>query len=391
MEHIGALTEGELERLLSHGDQGPCVSIHLETHPAWPDSKGDRARFAGLLESAQDELRGLGLRPGSAQELLAPLRALEQEGILWRSMKRGLASFAAPGFATSFRLDGPVEDLLVIGSRFAVRPLLEQIQGDLVFYVLALGEQDVRLVRCTRDTATLVDLPPHPRSVAEATGFDLPQRGFTSHAGGRVGASGHAAITSTTGIRADERKEDVLEYCRAIDRSLHPLLRGQTAPMVLAGVDQVLRIHRQASSYPHLVERDLPGATARQTIEELRRRALPLVEPIASRERETAAQRYRQAAGTGAATDDLNLILPAARDGQVAVLLLRRGAHVWGRYDHGQRRSETHAARERGDEDLLDAAAALTIERRGLVHELAGDQMPGASPAAAILRYAVPQ
>lgn len=380
------ISRNDVQALLEDGGEH-CVSIYLPTHPTWPQRKPDKAAFANHVTRAQQQLEQQGMRPAAARTLLEPLRAVEDDPGLWRHRSLGLAAFATEGHARHYCVGQTLDELLVVGPSFAVRPLLALASGAPRFVILALSEHDVRLIRCDGDSAVEVELPPHPRSVSEATGYDEPERGFTVHAGDRTGQTGHAAMVSTMGIRANDRKDDILEYCRAIDTRLRPVLRNETAPLVLAGVEFVLRIYREANTFPHLIAAELPGATGRRSADELRRAALPLVEPVLGQERERAARRYREHVGSGSATSDPTQIVTAARDGVIAALFLRRGAHCWGRFDMERRRIEEHPQQQPGDEDLFDMAAVHALRHGAAVYELDAADMPDAAPAAAVMRY----
>ncbi len=384
---MDTFTRDDLAELLA--DRGDFrVSIYTPTHRTWPQSKPDRIRFDNQVQDTQDALVRLGMRPAEARDALSPAAQLGRDEAFWHEQADGLAVFVGRGSLRRYRLPVPFEPMAVIGNRHAIRQLLPLVCDESRFFVLALSQQDVRLIRCTRDTAADLPLPAHPRTVAEATGFDKPERGFSSHGGTPSGAGGRPArMIHTIGARADDDKEDILEYCEQIDRRLHPLLNDQDAPLVLAGVEFVARIYRKANTYPHLLAADVTGSPARQSADELRRRAWPLVEGELEKEREKSLARYRQSIGTGTASGDLRVVLRAAHEGQVGDLFVPARGPVWGRFYPATGSVEIHDEQQDGDEDLLDAAAAYTLSHRGRVHVLPQDRMPDGARAAAIFRY----
>ena len=62
-------------------------------------------------------------------------------------------------------------------------------------------------------------------------------------------------------------------------REMYEVLREEQAPLVVAAVDYLLPIFRQASAYPHLLQRGIEGNPDRLSEKELHDRAWTLVEP----------------------------------------------------------------------------------------------------------------
>jgi hypothetical protein len=81
-------------------------------------------------------------------------------------------------------------------------------------------------------------------------------------------------------------------------------------------------------------------------------------------------------------------ILPAARAGRVEALLLACDADRWGRLDEREGKlQEVHATPEQGDEELLDAAARLSLLHGGKVYGVDRGELPGGGEVAAVFRY----
>jgi len=96
---------------------------------------------------------------------------------------------------------------------------------------------------------------------------------------------------------------------------------------------------------------------------------------------------FGRLAGTGAASDDIAQILLAAQRGQIDRLMLDMSTAVYGRAkDEDISFAESPSA---DSYDLLDKAAALTTQFGGTLIAMTTDDLPTASPAAAIYRYAV--
>ncbi|MDQ4142601.1 MAG: hypothetical protein M3198_02480, partial [Actinomycetota bacterium] len=192
-----------------------------------------------------------------------------------------------------------------------------------------------------------------------------------------------------------------------------------SAPLVLAAVDYYFPIYRTANTYPFLLKEGIPGNPEGRRPEELHAQAWKLVEPLFREEQETALARYREMAGTGRTSQEIEEVADAARYGRVDVLFLRadvagedvpprsgpRPAPVpllaAGDGDSTGNRETTSApaahsipAARVGDltsferESLLETAAAETLLRGGSVFALDARELPDeSSPVAAILRF----
>jgi hypothetical protein len=189
-----------------------------------------------------------------------------------------------------------------------------------------------------------------------------------------------------TGI--DEHKDNLLRFFRQVDAGIRTtLLRGQRAPLVLAGVEYLFPIYREASSYPHLVHEGIAGNPERLSAETLHRQAWSMLEPRFARAQEEAAARYRQLAGTGKTSTDVALVVPAAHHGRVEMLFTAREAQQWGTYDPEADRVHLLAEGPPGSQDLLDLAVVEALTRGAAVHVVEPPRMPEPAAVAAVFRY----
>jgi hypothetical protein len=380
-------------KLLLAERQGPCVSLFIPTHRGGKEE--DPIRWKNCLTDVEKRLETRGLRAPEARELLGPARRLVDEPIFWKNQSDGLAFFLAPGFLRLWRVSIPFKPLVVVGERFQVKPLLPLLDGDGRFFVLALSQNGVRLLQGTRQDISAVDLKDTPANLVEALqnhDRDEPLMYHTCPAGG---AGSWGAIYHGQGVGIDDEKDDLLRYFQQIDRGLHPVLREERAPLVVAAVDYLLPIYRQANRYPHLLSKGLEGNPDRLSDPELHDRVWPLVEPIFRQAQEKALARYQQLAGTGRTACEVADVVPAAYQGQVETLLVALNQQRWGQFDQVSgsvisvsdrpAAEPTDENEQPGTEDLLNVAAIHTLLHGGTVHLLPAAEVPGGL-LAAILR-----
>jgi len=60
-------------------------------------------------------------------------------------------------------------------------------------------------------------------------------------------------------VRQPRPDEPIIEYLRTLDAALHEMLREESAPFVLAGVEYLWPLYRAANTYPHLIEGGVAG------------------------------------------------------------------------------------------------------------------------------------
>src|SRR5439155_18776589 len=90
------------------------------------------------------------MTPERMNAMLNPARALLEQIDFWKHQGDGLACFLADGWFRTFRLPMPVRDRVAVAGRFCIVPLLPFISGDGKFFVLALSQNGMRLLQCTR-------------------------------------------------------------------------------------------------------------------------------------------------------------------------------------------------------------------------------------------------
>jgi hypothetical protein len=361
----------------------------MPTHRVGSEIQQDPIRLKNLLGQVEEHLLALGLRGPAAKARLEPAFRLVRDGSFWQSQSDGLAIFLSSEIARHYRLPLDFEELVVVAERFHIKPVLPLLSGDGRFYILALSQDKVRLLQGSRYSVDDVELEGVPDSLAEALRLNDPEQQLQFHtATGPTGGKGSraAAFHGHGGVVQDD-KVDILRYFHKVDLGLQDSLAGEQAPLVLAGVDYLLPLYREANSYPHLHEEGIEGSPDHLSTEELHQRTWAIVQPRFLQEREEAAKRFRRFADTDMASDNLAEIVSAAHHGRVETLFVALDVQKWGAYDPETNRVQLHQEREAGDQDLLDYAAVQVLLHGGSVYAVEVEQMPGGAPLAALFRY----
>jgi len=380
------ITMDKLKQTLLNSHSGPCVSLFMPTHGAGPEMERDPIRFKNLLREVEERLKAAGLRSPEVRELLKEPRRLLQDRGFWQQQGDGLAVFFSADAFHFFTLPIAFQELVVVSNSFHVKPLLPVLSDDGLFYILALSQNQVRLLESTRHTVDEIDLEEMAQSLSEEFPDGSSDKQLQFHTGTPSGSGNRAAMFYGHDISNDV-KERILTWFRMIDRKVRGLLPEGEPPLVLAGVDYLFPLYKEANTYPHLIDEGISGNPEGLSAQELHGQAWGLVSPVFQKGREQAAGRYGQLAGTGQTTNDVKEALSAAYHGRVDVLFVAVGVQVWGRFDPDKDEVHVHQTPESGDEDLLNLSAIQSLINGGTVYAVAPREVPGQTPLAAVFRY----
>jgi hypothetical protein len=382
---MNALSQNELKTLMGK-QQGLCVSIFMPTFRTGAEGQQNQIRFRNLLRKAEEKLLAGGLRSQEVKKFLEPAQALPGNVLFWRRQGDGLALFLAADLFRCFCLPEAFDELIMVTDRFHIKPLLPLLGGDKRFYILALSQKENRILEGTAHHVQEIELESVPNSLAEALQYDALEKQIRFRAGS-AGGGDRTSMVSGHGADIDDTKDNLLKYFRLIDRGLHDLLRDERAPLVLAGVEYLFPIYREANTYPHLIEEGIGGNPKGISAEALHRTALEIVRPFFQKAEREALAQYRQSSGPGLTSADIGEIVPAAYHGKVGQLFVASGRQQWGSY-HGESGAvELHQKMEPASEDLLEIAAIQTFVNGGLVFTLPIEEMPDEHDLVAVFRY----
>lgn len=380
----------ELQQLVQTSG-GPCVSLFMPTVKAG-DTQQNSIRFKNLLRTAAERLEERGLRSPEAAQLLEPAKGLINDYSFWEHQDEGLAVFRSPSLFRTYRLPLSLRELAVVEERFHLKPLFPLLNGDGHFYILVLSLKSIRLIEASRNGAREIDLGAHgvPTSRTEALGELARSFGNVGTAKAARSRLSRSPTHYGHGTSEDDLKAEIVNYFNRVDDALANAPIDRSAPFVLAGVEYLLPRYREATELPNIMEEGLTGNLEGLRSEELHEAAWPIVEPLFQEDQKKQADRYRELAGTGRASNRLEEILQAAYDGRVDALFTARGVRVWGKYDPESRQVELKEEQEvqtNGSEDLIDLAAVQTYLRGGKIFAVEQQEVPEGMAAVAIFRW----
>jgi hypothetical protein len=352
--------------------QPPCISIYLPVREARLD-----VRIHNANTEAERQLQQRGLTDMEIAELMQPVRSLLDDPEFGRGAW-GTALFRAPGMFRLFELAESVAELVRVGERFYITPLLRRLNWPAEFHLLMLSQKQIRLLRCTEHSFHEVPLPPSvPRSLEEAGAFAAPDHTLENRSTAGPSTGAMQGVQFGTGTDREAKDQYLYHFFKTVDRGLTHILRREHLPLALAGVTYEIALYRKVSDYPHVLPGAVHGSPSRLPDAELHRRAVDLLQPLSTGAQEKILSEFQRMAGMKLVSTDTREIIQAARNGRVRWMLLA---------EDGAEPTAVNL-RPAADDEECNEAALETITHSGQLWLLPPGSMPDRSRVAAIFRY----
>ena len=373
------ITTADLERLIE-GGEAPLTSIYLPMQRKGPETRQNPLVLKSALKQVVDELENRKMRRPDIEAYLKPAASLLDDSSFWQHQEDGLALFLDREGMHSYRLPESFEEMVMVGERFHLKPLLPVLSAEQEFYVIALSHNQVRLLRGTRFHVSELELEDVPTSLAEALWYRDPEPRLHSHATSR----GATALTfHGHGLGEESSDEELKQFFRQVDGGVRSLITDPRAPVVLAGVNYLHPIYRSISDL-EVMENGIEGNPDEIPAEKLHEKAWDIVARRQEKHLAEARERITEAAPAYAAWT-VEDVVSAAAHGRVDTLFVPRNSQAWGTFD--PETLEVTTGEADGAIDLYDVAAVRTWSTGGEVFVVDPDAIAGDAPVAALLRY----
>ena len=357
--------------------QGPCITIQIpDVHPG----AAAGSRLAYLRQLTHEAAEGLGDLNRSLQgNDLA--RSLEQLGALLDHSEHGgpgITLLASPGDEMVYQTPGVASERLTIASRFHILPLLAAALAPQEFYILGLSTKQVRLWHYSHGTCEERELPPDvPANLEAAGGYSPRDHALKNHSAAGPSAGTMRGRRFGTSSDRDSGGEHEHHFFGLIAKGLKETVDG--APVFLIGVREELAEFHRAAKQLRIFGSEWHTSPQYCSLAEVRARACDAAMSEYLRAGQHALQslpevREKMMGGP-------EVILKAAAKGRVRCLFVAQGARA------PASQAQADADGLYPGEDLLNAAAVETLRTGGEIFTIPGDELPGAVPIAAVLRY----
>jgi hypothetical protein len=362
----------------------PCVSIYLSI-VAVETAHQRLLRVQDLIRKAEGQLGDFSTSADQVESWLAVAwRAIEKNRPL-QPAAQGLAIFMSSDFLSYSYLRGAVVDRVMIAKEFSIRGLLPVMPQNHHFFVLSLSQKRVRLYEGSAGGMRERVLRKIPKDVRDDFLGHSFQREYQLHTASSRASAQKGAIFH--GPSLDE-KDRVAHFLGRVERGVAVALKGQQAPLILAGVDYLVSIYRNVNTYAHLADDAIGGSPDQLPLNELFAAAWKIVGQDLLKHQQSAFAVYREHANTPLTASNLGEILSAAQGGRIRFLFVAPSDERWGSFI-SPTTVHVHEKREAGDTELLNLAAVLTIRNGGQVFVATPGQLGEGADATAVFRFAL--
>lgn len=385
------MNQAELTDLFKQ-PEGLHASLFMPVETEPDKQQMNHIRLKNLIKQARQQVETDGFLPSDLllpdmQQFFQPALELLSMGRFAVEQSQGLAVFLSSEIQRIYRLPLSVAELVVIGPRFHIKPLLPYLNGNGRFYLLTLSQNQVQLWYGTQFSLEQVEVPGLPAGMDEALADEDPEPAIQYHTS--TGQSGDRRAMFHGHDADKEKKGAVLRYCREINIAVQKQLVSEEIPLLLASVGYLWPIYQEANTYPHLLSDGISGNPDNVPVHELHELTWQIVQHHYQQNIDAVTNQYRELAGTEKTSQSVTEIMPAAAYGRVEALLVPAGIQKRGRFDPASGEVEMCQADVFRCEDLLNLAAMTTVLHDGTVYVVQPEDMPDEAEIAAIFRYAV--
>lgn len=373
MLYVDIPTRSELDELIA-ARSNASVTIVLATTPHSQDIDKARIQLGNLVKQAVEQLEAAVLDKRVVTAVEEQVHDLQDDDDFWQFQASSLVIFVTPDSLRTFRLPTTLNDMVQVSDRFHLKPLLRAATFGQHAFVLALEENDVRLIEVSADLpAVEVRVPDMPKSAASYVGTaNVNSRSYAQRKGGSEG-----------------QKVLLRAYARRIDAVLRPVLTGRSEPLILAAAEPLSSIFRSVCSFGGLAGQAIDTSPATMTAAELAEAARPILDQLHADLLAEIRATFSARENEGRATKQIADAARAATFGAVEILLIDMDEALPGTVDAttGEVTFDDNASAV--SYGIVDEIAARVLTSGGKVYAVRSHDIPGKGSLAAILRYPV--
>lgn len=365
------ISHHDLEMLLNNQNT-MSMTIYMPTN--LNDGQHSSARLKNIIYQAEKRMIENRIYNDRLKEtLIKPLNNLLLQDEFWKNLSQGLAIYISQNIFEYYKLPIKFEEIVMINTRFYLKPIFPLFKGDSTFYILAIGKDRVRFL------------------LSEGSNVkEIPLMGIPDNFG-EIYHSLEQPFNPNIIYDENEVKANLLQNFYQINDSVSDVVHKKNIPLVLACSNKHCDTYKKANSYPYLIK-DIIGADADTFTEsELQQMAQQILDPIFKQSEKNEILRFKDIhinnRDSRKTTEDLEEIIPAAFYGQIDTLFLANNTSQWGRFEPENNTVFLSNEEKVGYQDLMDYTAIQTYLNGGKVYMLNKNEMPDNANMAALLKY----
>ncbi len=363
------------------------LSVFIPTYRAGQEVKEHFAQktLKNIIKQVRTRLHNLEMNENDAEVFLRPLTTLMEDNEFWTDQSDGLALFITPKTIKKYKVPIHFTAYYYLGDHFYLKPLIPMLNGKEVFYILTFSLDGVNLYEATPNTISELDTSDVPQSLEDVVGSEkehphLQQRSGQDNTGNAI-FHGH-------GGGKDDKKEEISHFLREVDKKINDILKGETAPLILACDKQNYGIYKNISKYNNLINNYIPGNPKDMDPVSLHHEAFDYMNEIFDEIKADKIAIFQRYSATNKTLAEIEDIVPAAVNGQIDTLFLQPYKETFGLFDQENNTIIIDREKQMQNASLYNLAAINTILSNGKVYLLPPNKMPlNKTNANALLRY----
>lgn len=373
MDHITIEKLKELARV----NEPDCISIFIPTHRAGQEvnEMTDQKKFKNKVKEVRERLKSYGLAKDETEDLLEPLNELIDDTGFWKHQSDGLAVFRNRNTFDYYTLPVLFESFNYVADHFYIKPLIPYINDEGKFYLLALSLGSIKVYECYPHQINELEIEDLlPERLEEVVGYDYREKSLQFRSG-QTGFN-QSMFHGQGRSNEEEKKQEILKFFRTVNDGMMKLLHDKNIPLVLATVDYLTPIYREANAYKYLQEDFMPGNPEHEDPVLLHEKAKTLLEGYFNLHKKEKAQSFEQALSDQRASYKEDEIIPAAINKRVDTLFIKNREEMWGIFDYKSNKIFSRDKNSIQSSCLLNMSAIHTILNNGRVYLSDPDEMP---------------
>lgn len=366
-----------------------CVSIYLPMDIEGLEQNRHlaQAKLKSCIKKAGTALEAREMSKQDIKEYLLPIDSLLSKIELWRNPSKGLAIFLDPEEGMRYyEIPIAFEEKAVVNSHFYLLPLLPLYHNNGDYYLLELSRDYVKLYEASRYHFADVYVEDFaPGRLEEAVGFDFRPKMLQIRSGQNVFGAG---AFHGHGEGKDDDKKELITFLRAVDQGVKKVVVNKKAPLVLACVDYLYDLYKEASTYPEIFDKHVGGDPEFKNKKSLHKESWQTVENHFMGTKAEKMDQVKAWYHTQKTSYELEAIVPAAWHGKIDTLFVDESMEVFGTYN--TETNEVHVNKNHGmsNSSLTHMAALATFSKGGQVYVLPPEEMPiNGTPMNALFRF----
>lgn len=374
-------------RYLIENNKQPSISMYMPTEPG--DKDKNRIMFKNSISKAKDMAKEKGFDTTNLEKSMRPFITMAEDLEFLVGQREGLAVFINDEGAKVFRLPHKFQEAVMVDKIFHIKPLMPIITEDADFFILQLSKNQIKLYEADRFEIKEIEIEGLPKNMDDALQYDISQIHF-GKIPQKTGTVGQNSISTYHGhgIGDETEKEFTLRFCQVIEKYISGYIKGKNKPLIIAAVDYIQSIYKEASSFENILPKGISGNPDMMTPDELRKEGWEIIRPEFLNYINEAKKLYGNMSGSDKVSESLHEIVKASRFQRIDTLFLSMDApEILGVYDEENNLVNSDNPSDEKAEDLIGMSVRQTLLNGGKIYYIPQDEMPNKNHIGAILRF----